>query len=392
MRRDDRFSKVGNNLIINGVAEKDDGDFICEVETKDKNNPKWITHKVIVLQSPKIVTSHSQANLTVIKGSSVTLNCGASGNPQPSLVWSKHNSDLQGVEHRLSEDQETLQLDNVTVSHGGRYTCTADNGVGDPVTEHILLTVLYPPSAQAERSEVLGGEGCPVELVCQVKGFPAPSVHWYQGTMKLVPSHNVRMVTRGMRNLLILMKFSFREKDSVGFSCSAVSPLGSSDANFTIRGSPGPPSITSNVTEAESSKYKLDWRTPSYTNILEHLLIYKQVKDEKFPSLLTYGENKLKIPNMEVVKLDCNRRHQPFQHEFDFVLDKLEPLTRYQVRLRARNKHGWSELSNRVIFKTSQFPVPPQESQILPLSRGESYRESISIIVVTSIYMIFIIE
>ena len=30
-------------------------------------------------------------------------------------------------------------------------------------------------------------------------------------------------------------------------------------------------------------------------------------QDEKFPSLLTYGENKLKIPNMKVLQLDCNR-------------------------------------------------------------------------------------
>ena len=35
---------------------------------KDKNNPQWITHKVVVLQKPQIVTSHNQANLTVIKG------------------------------------------------------------------------------------------------------------------------------------------------------------------------------------------------------------------------------------------------------------------------------------------------------------------------------------
>ena len=41
-----------------------------------------------------------------------------------------------------SEDQQTLHLDNVTISHAGRYTCTADNGVGDPVTEHVLITVL----------------------------------------------------------------------------------------------------------------------------------------------------------------------------------------------------------------------------------------------------------
>ena len=31
---------VGNNLFINGVAEKDDGDFICEVETKGNINDK----------------------------------------------------------------------------------------------------------------------------------------------------------------------------------------------------------------------------------------------------------------------------------------------------------------------------------------------------------------
>ena len=48
-----------------------------------------------------------------------------------------------------------------------------------------------------------------------------------------------------------------------------------------LSGSPGPPGILSNVTEIESSKYKLDWETPSFTNILEHLLIYKQVKVRK---------------------------------------------------------------------------------------------------------------
>ena len=31
-------------------------------------------------------------------------------------------------------------------------------------------------------------------------------------------------------------------------------------------------------------------------------------QDEKFPSLLTYGENKLKIPNMKFLELDCNRK------------------------------------------------------------------------------------
>lgn len=43
-------------------------------------------------------------------------------------------------------------------------------------------------------------------------------------------------------------------------------------------GTPGLPVIMVNVTEVESSRYQIVWTTPSFTNIAEHLLIYKQVK------------------------------------------------------------------------------------------------------------------
>ena len=34
---------VGNNLIINGILKKDDGDFTCEVETKEIINVEKLT-------------------------------------------------------------------------------------------------------------------------------------------------------------------------------------------------------------------------------------------------------------------------------------------------------------------------------------------------------------
>ena len=177
------------------------------------------------------------------------------------------------------------------------------------------------------------------------------------------------------------------------------------------------------MTEIEPSKFRLEWATPSFSNILEHSLIYKQVKvifsgpEEKYfiiflrlqfigfpyiqdpssPSLLTYGENKLKIPNMLKADLNCSGRYQPLKQRFEFLLDKLEPGTRYQVRLKARNHHGWGETSQPITFKTSQFigerkfyvstfwqclkthhisGQPPQESQILPLSEGNRCQTS----------------
>jgi hypothetical protein len=38
------------------------------------------------------------------------------------------------------------------------------------------------------------------------------------------------------------------------------------------------PVFVPNVTEIEPSKFLLEWATPSFSNILEHSLIYKQVK------------------------------------------------------------------------------------------------------------------
>ena len=36
----------------------------------------------------------------------------------------------------------TLSLSNISVSHSGVYTCIADNGVGNPVTDNISVSVL----------------------------------------------------------------------------------------------------------------------------------------------------------------------------------------------------------------------------------------------------------
>ena len=47
---------------------------------------------------------------------------------------------------------------------------------------------------------------------------------------------------------------------------------------FFPPGIPGTPVFGPNVTEIEPSKFLLEWATPSFSNILEHSLIYKQVK------------------------------------------------------------------------------------------------------------------
>ena len=39
-------------------------------------------------------------------------------------------------------------------------------------------------------------------------GFPTPSVHWYQGTMKLVSNNNIRISQTGGRHQLSFIRYS----------------------------------------------------------------------------------------------------------------------------------------------------------------------------------------
>ena len=111
------FHIDGPNLHSVRVSEKDNGEYTCEVETKDRNNPKSITHKLLVLQRPTISTSYSHHNLTVIKGSSVVLDCAASGNPPPIKLWTKQHTDLAGLEHSLRNNNTNYAFKTLVVYH-----------------------------------------------------------------------------------------------------------------------------------------------------------------------------------------------------------------------------------------------------------------------------------
>ena len=49
----------------------------------------------------KIQPQSSLLKVSLSPGSSVVLHCGARGNPQPSIIWTKKNRDLAGLDHSI---------------------------------------------------------------------------------------------------------------------------------------------------------------------------------------------------------------------------------------------------------------------------------------------------
>ncbi|KAJ3629199.1 hypothetical protein MTP99_013607 [Tenebrio molitor] len=135
---DPRISLVnGYGLEIKEASPQDAGDYVCQIGTLE---PREITHTLEILVPPRIHYVTSNGRVEVKKGSTVKLECRASGNPVPKITWSRKNNVLPSGDQTLQIP--VLTLDRVDRHQAGVYKCMANNGVGEDVTQEINLHVL----------------------------------------------------------------------------------------------------------------------------------------------------------------------------------------------------------------------------------------------------------
>ena len=88
------------------------------------------------ISPPAVVVS--PVTLTVNEGGSASFQCSASGNPEPSLTWSKLNNQSQITQSAVSGGK--LALEKVTGNDSGVYQCSATNILGN-TQEMVRLAV-----------------------------------------------------------------------------------------------------------------------------------------------------------------------------------------------------------------------------------------------------------
>ena len=72
----------------------------------------------------------------------MTLSCNATGNPAPTISWTKNGSPISNHRISLPPDKKQLTITNVNRTDSGEYRCVASNSLGSDTSSAATVNVL----------------------------------------------------------------------------------------------------------------------------------------------------------------------------------------------------------------------------------------------------------
>ncbi|XP_027747711.1 immunoglobulin superfamily member 10 [Empidonax traillii] len=124
------------------------------------------------------------AAFTVLANSDAFIPCEATGNPRPTIQWTKIPSGAQaagrgGAGRWVVFANGTLSMAQVGLGDGGQYLCTAANALGTAQLLVTLSVLAYSPRIAGSRHRLLTAHsGNTVAVPCKAEGRPPPTISW----------------------------------------------------------------------------------------------------------------------------------------------------------------------------------------------------------------------
>ncbi|XP_054272557.1 hemicentin-1-like [Macrosteles quadrilineatus] len=188
------------------------GQYKCLAENEVGSSAKLINLFVTVV--PRI-DPLTPTKVVGVAGEDVQLSCPATGQPKPSISWSKQGSPLP---RQVSADGSVM-LANLTTADAGTYVCTTTNMAGSAVLP-IALDVHVKPVIVRWEGEASVLEGEVVNVVCEAEGDPVPSFKWLSNG----ETHTVGST----------LKFMVKRENAGIYVCVAENKVGSDRQNFSL--------------------------------------------------------------------------------------------------------------------------------------------------------------
>ncbi|XP_030623830.1 basement membrane-specific heparan sulfate proteoglycan core protein [Chanos chanos] len=208
-------------LRIESLEKSNEGIYICRATSMFGQAQD--TARLTIQALPKVMINVRTSVQTVMVGNSVEFECQATGDPQPTVRWSKVGGPLP--DHIVVKGG-MLKIEQVTEADAGQYRCTATNDVGS-VQSQVVLNVQSLPqiAAQPETKEVTVGSTA--EFPCIASGYPVPVITW----SKL----DGELAAKAVQEANVLTVPDVTHEDSGTYVCTASNKQGKVQAFTTLK-------------------------------------------------------------------------------------------------------------------------------------------------------------
>ena len=174
---DSRHVFTHNNQVLTVLflTESDTGLYTCVSENEAGLAEKFWTVEIYV--EPELIWTPPELT-SPLKGEQVSLECDATGNPEPVITWFKDDEVIDAELDRVHVSPTgSLTIQNIVDSDNGVYECKALNLAGEKSFK-TTLEVNYAPKISIGSQKITSLINERVQLECDVSGYPTPSVAW----------------------------------------------------------------------------------------------------------------------------------------------------------------------------------------------------------------------
>ncbi|CAN8190319.1 unnamed protein product [Coccothraustes coccothraustes] len=175
---------ANGTLLLGSIAPSDSGTYECIATSSTGSDRRVVSLVVQRRETPPKIATASQELTRLNFGERLLLNCTASGEPKPRIIWRLPSKALVDQWHRMGSrihvyPNGSLAIEAVTEKDAGDYLCVARNRIGDDLILMKVSVAMKPAKIDHKQQfKKLVQYGKDFRVDCKASGSPTPAISW----------------------------------------------------------------------------------------------------------------------------------------------------------------------------------------------------------------------